>query len=229
MSTWILAHWIVMVVPAGAEASATPVAGIEQRSPHELRRDISAAMRQEALAKSESERAACIRHLCRLYGQLNRNTRMAEFNRKQSISKLRNRLRRIERDLKKDIARRDKQAGRSRVRETGHDESSFGSISDESLAILSAQLGWVSDSMGGPAALFARAGGGPGGAEGPADDGQALVELIQATITPGIWDVNGGSATIVYFAPLHALVIRAPGGVHRRTGELLNQLRAAGQ
>lgn len=74
-----------------------------------------------------------------------------------------------------------------------------------------------------------KADGALGGAAVPPDDGQILVELIQRTIAPDIWDVNGGNASIGYFPQLHALVVRAPGGVHRRIGGALGKLRAAGQ
>ena len=69
---------------------------------------------------------------------------------------------------------------------------------------------------------------GRGGNAVAEDHGDELVELIQRTISPDIWDVNGGEASIYYYRPLHALVITAPGGVHRQTGNALNRIRAAG-
>ena len=54
---------------------------------------------------------------------------------------------------------------------------------------MSAQMGMFSQSMGGPAEVFASAGAAGGG--GVRHDGQLLVDLIQQTIAPDIWDING--------------------------------------
>jgi hypothetical protein len=62
-------------------------------------------------------------------------------------------------------------------------------------------------------------------AGGDAAEAQALIDLIQATISPETWDINGGRGSIVYFANGHALVVRAPGDVHDDLGGLLRQLR----
>jgi hypothetical protein len=93
--------------------------------------------------------------------------------------------------------------------------------------------------VGQPAAVLAQvapAGGGggaampgPGGAGGPDDDyGPSLVELIQTTIAPDTWDVNGGLGSIYYWRNQHALVIRATDDVHGFIGELMEQMDAAG-
>lgn len=52
-----------------------------------------------------------------------------------------------------------------------------------------------------------------------------LIELIQRTISPRSWDVNGGNSTIQYWRPGMALVVSAPGSVHEEMGPLLQQLR----
>ncbi len=66
----------------------------------------------------------------------------------------------------------------------------------------------------------------PASNEGPAAIGAAsLIDLIQRTVNPPIWDVNGGPASVGYFAPFHALVVRAPGEVHHQLGGTLGQLR----
>ena len=60
------------------------------------------------------------------------------------------------------------------------------------------------------------------------DYGAALVDLITSTISPDSWAVNGGASTIYYYAPLHALVVSAPGEVHPQVGGLLGAMRKAG-
>lgn len=63
------------------------------------------------------------------------------------------------------------------------------------------------------------------GAGGRRAEAQALIDLIQATVRPETWDVNGGRGSIVYFANGHGLVVRAPADVHDELGGLLRQLR----
>lgn len=60
---------------------------------------------------------------------------------------------------------------------------------------------------------------------GGSAEAQKLIELIQATVSPDVWDINGGQSSIRYFANGHALVVRAPGDTHDDLGGLLQQLR----
>jgi hypothetical protein len=57
--------------------------------------------------------------------------------------------------------------------------------------------------------------------------GPELVELIQATISPDTWNINGGRGAIVYYGPLHVLVVSAPDEVHAQIGGVLGQLNVA--
>lgn len=57
------------------------------------------------------------------------------------------------------------------------------------------------------------------------DYGETLVELIQATISPEHWDVNGGPGSIVYYPNLKVLVVRASGDAHGHVGGLFGGLR----
>lgn len=59
----------------------------------------------------------------------------------------------------------------------------------------------------------------------PADYGPLLVALIQRTISPSSWDVNGGVSTVRYWRPGMALVVRAPQDLHAQVQPLLGQLR----
>lgn len=65
------------------------------------------------------------------------------------------------------------------------------------------------------------------GAARTIDYGPDLVELIQQTISPPTWDINGDIGSIVYFAPRRVLVVSAPATIHHQIGDLLVQLRAA--
>lgn len=82
---------------------------------------------------------------------------------------------------------------------------------------------------------LAPGGGGQGGAvggggtqAGAVDYGPELVALIQEVISPEVWDINGGPASIAYYRPGRALVVRAPGEVHAQVGQTVRDLRAAG-
>jgi hypothetical protein len=86
---------------------------------------------------------------------------------------------------------------------------------------LVAMVSWPAParSDGEPAKNISRASGGDIAAA------QSLIDLIQATVSPEIWDINGGQSSIRYFANGHALVVRAPGDTHDNLGGLLQQLR----
>ena len=58
--------------------------------------------------------------------------------------------------------------------------------------------------------------------------GPDLVDLIQRVISPDSWDVVGGPGTIVYYAPLQAIVVRGTLETQENIIQLLFDLRAAG-
>ncbi len=67
----------------------------------------------------------------------------------------------------------------------------------------------------------------PQPAAGPiVDYGPQLVELIEATISPGTWNINGGPGAIVYYQPLRVLVVSAPDDVQNQIGGVVGRLRA---
>lgn len=57
------------------------------------------------------------------------------------------------------------------------------------------------------------------------DEGQALVDLIEATIAPESWDVNGGPGTIKYWPAWHVLVVRQTDEVHEQLGGVVHGMR----
>ena len=71
------------------------------------------------------------------------------------------------------------------------------------------------------------AAGGAAGQNANADNGQQLVDLIQTTISPKSWDVNGGNCTIYYWQQQHAIVVRATGDIHGEISDTLEQLNRA--
>jgi hypothetical protein len=65
------------------------------------------------------------------------------------------------------------------------------------------------------------------GTEAILDYGPELVDLIQQTISPATWNINGGNGAIVYFMPRRAVVVSAPADVHGKIDDVLGQLRAS--
>lgn len=63
------------------------------------------------------------------------------------------------------------------------------------------------------------------GGGGTAARAGQLIRLIQSTISPESWDVNGGTNSIQFYAPLNVLVVRAPGEVHHQIGGTLPNLK----
>lgn len=60
------------------------------------------------------------------------------------------------------------------------------------------------------------------------ESGEQLVELIQNTIHPDSWEVNGGSGRIMYWNQSGNLIIRQTDANHEEIQNLLDQLRRAG-
>jgi hypothetical protein len=216
--------------PIASSANSEQSAGAqaEPRAYHELSNDLYDFMKREALAQSHAERAAAIREMAVLYRELARDPRLVTSDTlKEYKAKLWSRLIRVKKDLEQQIAREKKQAERDGTAGKAQLSELAAQSADEASQGLAAQMALVSYSMGGPARVLAESGGAFGG--GPRDDGKALVDLIQRTIAPDFWDINGGPGAIVYYQPLHVLVISATDEVHGNLGGLLNGLRDAGR
>jgi hypothetical protein len=193
----------------GQTASESSQAG---RAFHEINHDVRLQLKQQATAKRPDEQAHAARQLVTLYGEICQHPKLATSDTLKSYRvKLRSRLLRIQQELQRDIARAEKRG-----------DAPGGSLADAATRAVADQLALVGYSLGGPGKVFAQ------GGAGVPDYGPALVELIQRSIAPGFWDVNGGPGTIVYYAPLRALVVRATGEIQGDVGGALKGLRRAG-
>lgn len=211
-------------VPSAAET-------LEPRRFHEIERDLVAALKAEATAESLEERADAVRKLCAIYREVNDDPRLLTSVGLQDFrSRARGRLANVQRRLERKIALAA-QAERAKARRGEATAPVQVSQADEAQLALArevtAQVTLASYSLGGPSQIFEAAGGAFGGGA-INDHGQELVELIQRTIAPQKWDVNGGPCTIVYYRPLMCLVVTATGDVHDGVGGVLGGLRAAG-
>lgn len=179
-------------------------------------KDISAFLRNEAIAETEFEHAAAIRDLCTLAIEIRYDRRFERSARMQVLMKrIRSRLDKIAKKEAKRINRLETNDIQLLAQEVSLEDS----IDD----MLSDNLELSGFATGGPLAFFSQTHGANGGGiiRANADD---LIRLIQSTISPSFWDVNGGVGTIQFYAPLNALVIRATEDIHYRIGGSIGQM-----
>ena len=204
---------------ASAKAPAAPVA----RTGRELADAAHAALRKWAKA-SDKEADAAARDLLGIFCELQQDTRLARSTRETLRTTVRSRLYKLSTKTGKLIANdkinKDKADSKSSDRESR--DATVKSVAATGIPRPLAQVGAAVGGGGG--AGF----GGQGGAQNaPADNGQALVDLIQNTISPKSWDVNGGNGSIYYWQQQHAIVVRATGDVHADISDALEQLDRA--
>lgn len=188
----------VQAEPTAVQADSSAAPAEETLTPPQLRAVVRAALKRTApLLKSAPEQAAV--ELLPLYTQVREHPEMVKEDRDRYGGVLRSRLRNIGRTIEKRLA------------ESAGDAEAAASADDPSAA-------------GRESASLAEQAGAPGG-RAVRDNGQELVELIQSTIAPEHWDVNGGPGSIFYYAPLRVLVVRASGTAQEAVGGVVNGLR----
>lgn len=197
---------------AAVDASAAETAKkLEPRGLFEIHKQLRRLLRDEAVVKERQVWERTVVDLVKLYGEITRDDRLLTSNALNSYRvKLRARLMKVQKRLEREQEQAREQRGRDDQLAAGGDKGhtgSTGSLGDST----------QSDQSSSSAA----------GARGGAsfDDGLALVELIQRTISPKFWDVNGGPGSIVYYRQWHALVIRATPEIHRQIGGEIGGLR----
>jgi hypothetical protein len=232
-----MASWILVVVAAIiAEPSATEAipsvagpsgydrqaAAVQPRGFHEFPQQISELLKREGQAKTSAARAAAVRELCDLHGEIVHDPRYANSDvLKEYRGRIWSRLTKVKAELKQQLAR---SKAHKESLETLASLEAADSLSVAAADSLASSLGLLEQLQSGPGQLLAL-----GGRAGPADFGPDLVDLIERTINPAFWDVVGGPGTIVYYAPLQCLVVRATAEVHGNIGGVLGGLRNAGR
>jgi hypothetical protein len=191
----------------------------------DLSRDCTAFYKRFRDADSDRSKANAVVDLCQLHNQVWMDPRRASI---EELRGLRNKivvqLKSIQKELRKQLPK-----------SKGKSSSPTG---DEGVASQWSQAGeqaqrqdaWLSPLLlamqytPGPSQIAVHA-----GAFGGGDSAPELISLIQATIHPEHWDINGGPGHIHYYRPVMALVIRAGTVQHEETTELLQRLRDLGQ
>ncbi|MEX2172840.1 MAG: hypothetical protein WD872_00675 [Pirellulaceae bacterium] len=168
---------------------------------HEIRAEIQSLLKSEAQAAGSAARAAPLVRMCALHGELLADSRYESSDTLQEYrGRLWSRLRRVKDKLKRELVR-------------SSDPHDVRALSDQRF-LEQADPGLLSGLGGGGVVL---------------DSGPDLVDLIERTINPAFWDVHGGPGTIVYYAPLRCLVVRATGQTHEKIGGAIGGLRKAGK
>lgn len=195
----------------------------ESRTFHQIDQSILAALRRSQESQTLHEKAAAIYDLVDLHREIVGDRRFAESDvLKQYRMRVSSRLLSFRNELTRDIRNASRNAGRktARLREQ--------SVSEEIGDTIADQFSLIGYSLGGPVSMMTPRGqtrAGQFGGAAQSDLGQSLVDLIQRTIRPEFWDVNGGPGTILYYEAWHCLVVRATSEVHTQLGGLTGQLR----
>jgi hypothetical protein len=184
---------------------------VPPRSGRELEQAAHAALRHWARPTDRDAEVAA-REFLVLYKELKDDTRLPAAQREELRGKIRGRLA----QLSQLLARRD-----ARQTRLAKNQAPAVPTIGKPLGVLAQQA---------PAGGMGGVGGGMGGGPAQADDdyGPSLVELIQTTIAPTTWDVNGGPGSIYYWRQQRALVVRAGDDVQDEIGGVLDQLNRAG-
>jgi preprotein translocase subunit SecG len=223
-----------------AKAINNSVAG-ELTSIGNLRKNLKAFLKNSKRDLEPEVKHAAILNLLQLHHWVVNDPR---FNQSESLQGIRSnsatRLSTISKELETAEKRRVREKGKS-SNATADDSrlirSQFGNVSDDNLADSASRI-WDeailhSYSMATYTSGSFHGGAGQmlnylGGRFGPNSDwGMELVALIQSTIDPRYWRVNGGPGSIHYYRPGLALVVTGSQEMQDRVRTLLLQLRAA--
>lgn len=238
----MVAHSIVVALLAAAPAASPEQSSAQgqpaasrtdshERMPQQLRDAVHEAMRRQATAKG-AEQAAAVQKLAAVYRELTTSTQLPSREQRELRALVRSRLARTSQTLERELAKAEaadrKHPAPPGDRGAGRDRAAAGALLAQVQGIPGApqpnpQAGPNNRQAFGPGAQFAPRGQALAGMT--AQNAQQLIDLIQTTIAPASWDINGGLGTIVYFEPKQVLVIRQTGDVHDQVGAAIGGLR----
>ncbi len=203
-------------------------------SPQQVRDAVAAAFKRLDSATG-SDRAAAVKQLIDVYRQIGENQHLKPYERNRLGSQVRTRLERVANQLRFETKRA-----------AAHSAPAANTVAKVEPAADAPDTvaGWINDVVGGPgdwilAQRVAGPAGGQAGAAGGAGgngngsdfdqmvntNGAALVNLIQKTVAPNSWDVNGGAGSVTFYNNLRALVVRQTEETHSDLDAVLNGLR----
>ena len=215
MVTFILCSALALGAPASTSADSAKAKDAEakpaKRLAAEIDRDISAALKREANAKSLKERGKALELLCTLHREITSDERFTTLDQMQSLrAKIWGRLMKVKTDLKRQLAK----DGQPQLDDAQAEAAQYATSN------LAGAMSLADFASGSPSGYIPR-----GGGTETDYNAQQLIELIQQTISPDFWDVVGGPGTIFYYPQLQVLVIRATSEIHGNVGGTLGALR----
>ncbi len=189
--------------------------------------DVRAFSNRLKKSDSDREKIDAIVDLCTLYLHIISDSR---FSRSQVLQgyrgRIANRLRIEQKPIKRNLKEESKFGSSSFDSEESNDRL-VESIVDRNWRLLSHASGGAVPTMYHSSGMFGTPGyfwrGRAGGLIG--DNGQELVDLIEAILHPDFWQPNGGVGTVYYYRPLRILVVRATTTVHEDLERFLEMLR----
>jgi hypothetical protein len=220
--TGIVCIWMLL---ASESMAAEPSAPPTPRSLTAIRTDVSDALRAEATTRRTGDNTFQVLRLVDLYlemaGHPRRDTSPLLTDLGQQV---RLRLQTIRDRVERLIPKKNstaKNAIKDAKPATAADKAKNRVLAQQ---IPPAGGAGAGQGAGGQGAAVAVA---PNTVARPVDFGPELVDLIEAVVSPSTWRINGGNGAIVYYSPLHVLVVSAPGEVHAEVAGVLQQLNAA--
>jgi len=214
-----------------APALQRPV--VEPRTGPELRDAVREALARFARPTDEQADHAA-RVFVVLYRELQQDDALASSQREAFRLKVRSRLIKLAAQIRARLAREQRLARQEKPAsiEVPKRDETLGQFGG-GFGGMGGGMGGFGGGMGGGMGGMGMGMGGPGmgmgmGMGGNAlvgDASQELIDLIQKTIAPASWDVNGGPGSIYYFRPGHAMVISNTEEVHGQVNDVLDQLR----
>ncbi len=213
-STAILLHY-ASAAAAEPRDGQTRMPDVSQphRSLTAIQVDVHNALRAEASSRRLGPIAADVLRVIDLYREMASHPKRHDSPLLQRLGlQVRSRLKDVCDRIDRQIARKDKRVTNSKR---------LSALAPPETHLLAQQFGAAGAGQGAPPAAPLP------GATGEIDYGPELVDIIQQTISPATWDINGGNGSVVYFAPLRVIVVSAPATVHGQVGDVLGQLRAA--
>ena len=211
MITLILCAGLALGAPASPAAKDSTATKSGKRLAAEIDRDISAALRCEATAKTLQERGKAVEELCTLHHEITSDERFATLDQMQQLrAKIWGRLVKVRGDLKKQLVK----SGEPQLDDAQAEAAQYATSN------LAGAMSLADFATASPSGYFAG-----GGAAQTEYNAQQLIELIQKTISPDFWDVVGGPGTIFYYPQLQVLVVRATSEIHDDVGGLVGALR----
>ncbi len=194
--------------PPAARAQASTQAPAALRTPQQLREAVRAALKTAATSEGAA-RVEAARQLALLFDELQHDTQMVKDDRINLAGVIRSRLQKMDAEAKAAIARQQRNDP-AHVAAADRPAGADGVLGQQLLP------------PGGKGAAGANGG---NNSNKQADYGQQLIDVIQGTIAPGSWDVNGGNGSIKFFPGLNVMVIRNTAENQEDLVDVLNALR----